>query len=313
MTDLPDNSRQSPFSDPGRHAALLDPLPTAFGPLSAVVRNVLVHYRGTSVPLSPAHLDEIDNRWVERILATDRSRFDTPLDAPRPEERRVAGCCRDFTLLSVATLRHHGVPARSRVGFAGYFAAGYHHDHVVAEYWDGGRWVTADAQLGPDGDLFDPYDLPALTGGAARTDAPFVSAARVWTAHRRGEVDADRYGVGPDLPFGGAWFVRNYVVMELAHRMGDELLLWDGWGAMRNELGTDLAVIDEVAALLLAADAGDAAADRELAARYAADARLHPSPRVTCHSPTGVLRHVDLTTRESTTTGTTHPVVTATT
>jgi hypothetical protein len=314
MTDLPDYSRQSRFSDPGRHAALLDPLPTAIGPLGAVVRNVLVHYRATDEPLSPAHLDEIDSRWVERILDADRSRFDIPLASPRPEGRRVAGCCRDFTLLTVAALRRHGVPARSRIGFADYFHESYHHDHVVTEFWDGDRWVVADSQLEPTpGGRFDVSDMPALTGGGATIGDPFVSAARVWTAYRRGEVDVDRYGVGPGLPFAGAWFVRNYVLNELAHRMRDELLLWDVWGLASLELGDELALIDGIAALLLAADAGDTAADRELAARYAADDRLHPSRRIACHSPTGALRAADLTTRAVTTTGTTPtPLITHT-
>jgi hypothetical protein len=184
---------------------------------------------------------------------------------------------------------------------------------VVTEFWDGDRWVVADSQLEPTpGGRFDVCDMPALTGGGATIGDPFVSAARVWTAYRRGEIDVDRYGVGPGQPFAGAWFVRNYVLNELAHRMRDELLLWDGWGLVGLELGDELADIDGIAALLLAADAGDTAADRELAARYAADDRLHPLREVTCHSPTGALRTADLTTREVTTTGTTTPPITRT-
>lgn len=52
---------------------------------------------------------------------------------------RFVGCCRDFSLLFVAALRGRGVPARTRIGFAGYFAPDFHHDHVVAELWDGHR------------------------------------------------------------------------------------------------------------------------------------------------------------------------------
>jgi hypothetical protein len=205
----------------------------------------------------------------------------------------------------VAALRHHGVPARSRVGFAGYFAESYHHDHVVVEFWDGDRWVVADTQLDPaDRSRFDPSDLPALTGGDGSIDAPFVSAARVWAAYRRGEIDVDTYGVGPGTPFGGAWFVRNYVLNELAHRMRDELLLWDSWGLGQTDLHETATEIDELAALLLAADSGDTTAERDLAARYAGDDRLHPTGPVTCYSPTGAVRSVDLDTRESTTTET---------
>ena len=206
---------------------------------------------------------------------------------------RVVGCCRDFTLLTVAALRHRGVPARSRVGFVGYFDPGFHSDHVVAEYWDGGRWVLVDAELDPATDRpFDPVDVPQSVGG-------FRSAARVWTDHRRGLIDGariERYGLAPETPFRGAWYVHNYVLLELAHRRRDELLLWDSWGAMAQ--GPDGVpapeLVDEVAGLLLAADSGDAAAERELADRYAADPRLHPGPRVLSFSPTGIFGWTDL-------------------
>jgi Transglutaminase-like superfamily len=288
-------ARHSAYSDPGVHAALVDALPPDLPALTAVIRNLVVHYRGSGIAFTDDRLAELDSRWVERILDTDQHRFGVPLDVPRPEAERVAGCCRDFTLLTVAALRQRGVPARSRVGFASYFAPDFHHDHVVAEYFDGDRWVWVDAELDPGLRWpFDPCDVPRPSA--------FASAADVWTAYRRGEVDADRYGVGPDLPLHGEWFIYDEVLIELAHRMRDELLLWDTWGAMADpETGTgadDVALVDEVAALLLAADRGDHAAERELAERYAADRRLHPGDRVRCFSPTGRHAWVDLRARE---------------
>jgi len=59
-----------------------------------------------------------------------------------------------------------------------------------------------------------------------------------------------------------------------------------------------LELADEIAALLLAADAGSADAEQELAARYAADPRLHPAGQVVCHTPTGEEFSVDLETRK---------------
>lgn len=297
MPSLPDYTRQSAYSDPGEHAELLAALavnaPDQAGPpdvadLAAMARNVLVHYRASGIPFPPERLTEIDSRWVERLLAVDRSRFDTPLDAPRPEADRVAGCCRDFTLLTVSALRAHGVPARSRVGFAAYFVPGWHHDHVITEYWDGERWVCADTQLDPAWSWpFDPLDMPFGEG-------VFAPASRVWTAYRGGDIDVDQYGVDVGLPIRGNWFVRNYVLMELAHRQRDELLLWDTWGVMSDRLDGDLALIDDVAALLIAADGGDDSAEQQLAERYADDPRLHPGDRVLCLSPTGAIQDVDL-------------------
>ncbi|HST80355.1 MAG TPA: transglutaminase domain-containing protein [Kineosporiaceae bacterium] len=289
MPSLDTYTQQSPYSDPREYTPLITALPADLPNLGAAVRNVLVHYRAPGVQLSSERLAEIDNRWIDRLLAADRSRFDSPLDQPRPEAERVAGCCRDFTLLTVSALRAHGVPARSRIGFAAYFEPDFHDDHVITEFWDGERWVFADTQLAPTGSWpgFDPLDM-------VLDEAGFTTAAQVWTAYRRGDIDANQYGVGSGVPIGGAWFVRNYVLLELAHRQRDELLLWDLWGGMSDQLNGDLELIDEVAALLLAADGGDQSAEATLAERYATDARLHPGDRVLCRSPRGVTGTVDL-------------------
>ncbi|RBQ19469.1 transglutaminase domain-containing protein [Spongiactinospora rosea] len=292
-------TRQSRYSDPGPYAALLDGLPADPVELSAVVRNVLVHYRASGLSFVPGRLAEIDGRWLDRILAADQSRNPGPLTVPRAPEDRVAGCCRDFTLLMVAALRHQGVPARSRVGLASYLMPGWNCDHVVAEYWDGERWVLLDAQLEPAADRpFDPADVPRGLGPGE--EWRFMTAARAWTAFRAGELDADTCGVDPSLPMSGEWFLRDQVVHELAHRRGDELLLWDAWGMTGPDMPGGPEPIDEVAALLLAAEAGDTAAEPELARRYSADAGLRPGRQVICLSPTGRHADIDLDRRTST-------------
>ncbi|WP_306215483.1 MerR family transcriptional regulator [Actinoplanes sp. RD1] len=97
------------------------------------------------------------------------------------------------------------------------------------------------------------------------------------------------------VPFTGAVEPdRNVAIRrEPAH----EQLYATLFGAMASTLGKseELALIDEVAALVIAADEGDDAAERALAARYAADARLHPGRMVTSRSPRGVVLEVDLT------------------
>ncbi|GGM24466.1 transglutaminase-like domain-containing protein [Dactylosporangium sucinum] len=261
---------QTRFSDPGRYAALLDDLPADLPDLMAVVRNVLVHYQAAGIRFTGPRLAEIDSRRVERLLELDQSRFPVPLAQPRPEPDRVVVCCRDFALLTVAALRHRGVPARVRVGFAPYLADDWNYDHAVAEYWDGDRWVLADPQLEPSRYPFDTADLPQ-----------FLTAAQAWDAHRRGLIDADNYGASPGLPFRGHQFLLDQVLLEVAHRRGDEVLLWDQWGAI-----TDRSA-DELTRLLLAADRGDTAAERVLAERYATDPDLRLDGRVHCMSPSG--------------------------
>jgi hypothetical protein len=297
MPTLDDYARHSVYTDPGRHAARLDALPTSIDEICAIVRNIVVHYRASGLPFEGDRLAEIDNRWISRLLDVDQSRHSQPLAAPRVEAQRVAGCCRDFTLLTVAALRHHGIPARSRIGFADYLGEQFHYDHVIVEHWTGDRWRWIDAQLAPEWSLtIDPTDVPRAT--TAGDDCAFASAAQVWLADRRGEIDVNTYGVDPDLPLRGSWFVRNYVISELAHRQRDELLLWDVWGAMRVEerpgSSSDDTLIDEIATLLVAADGGDESAERELTARYAADDRLRPGVTIQSYSPTGRVATVDL-------------------
>lgn len=280
-------SRHSAYSDPGSSRARWAVLGegATLPEITSVVRNLLYHYRADGIEVPLERRSDIDARWVRRILELDAARHPQPIDVPRERAERVAGCCRDYTLLTVSALRERGIPARSRVGFAGYFGSGFHYDHVVVEYRSEGRWLRADAQLEPSWFAFDPCALPAqgLEG--------FATAAEVWQALRRGGADPRTFGVFPDSPFGGTSFVFDYVIRDVAHRRGDELLLWDLWGAMHGERAADgdaARWMDELAALVVASDAGDADAARILARRYAADERLHPGRRVTQASPYGL-------------------------
>lgn len=284
-----DYAVQTPYSDPGEFAHLFDALPDDIPAIGAVIRNLLIHYRGGGIEFTGDRLAEIDHRWVASILATDQRRNGTPLAVPREPVDRVVGCCRDYALLFVSALRHKGIPARTRVGFATYFGEGFNFDHVIAEYWNGDRWVTVDPELEPgDNDKFDSLDMPR---------GPFVSAAEVWRDSRAGRIDPDLYGVQPglaitgdelntsQLALGGLWFIRTYVHYQLAHLMGDELLLWETWGSLSpTYTEADAAETDELAALLIAADTGDETAFKELTSRYPA---LAPNGRTLLTSPSG--------------------------
>jgi Transglutaminase-like superfamily len=295
-----DHSAQSQCSDPGTWAALFDEITPTIASVSATARNVVAHYRARADELPESSRDDVSLRWAESILETDQRRHDAPLTVERAVGERVQGCCRDHTLLSVSALRHHGVHARSRVGFASYFSATtWHHDHVIVEAWFDGRWRRFDPELdAPLPRLADPTDLDL------GDDTPFLTAARVWLGHRSGSLDVSRFGVEQSLGgIGGAWFVHAYVIGEVSHRFGDELLLWDQWGAMSNRIeeapSENIDLVDDVAALLVRADDGDIGAEHELLTRYREDDRLHPGRRVTSMSPTGGVYDVDLTTRTS--------------
>ena len=286
MTPAFDPARHSAYSDPGTCADLLAAVPPEPSQLSAVARNVIVHYWASGLDLPAATRDDVNLRWLSRILAADQDRHAVPLAHPRAPVERVQGCCRDHTLFGVGVLRHHGVQARSRVGFAGYFTPGHRHDHVIVEWWDPGvgRWVRFDPEVESRREaLPDPLDMATGPG------APFESAAEAWRRYRAGEIDPSTYAVQPGSDIGGPWFIHNYVLLEVAHRYGDELLLWDSWGAMRApdefEDPDKARLIDRVAELLVRADAGDNGAEAELHRWYVADPRLHPGARVLRFSP----------------------------
>ncbi|GAA4695721.1 Transglutaminase-like superfamily protein [Promicromonospora umidemergens] len=308
-----DYSDHSPYSNPGTHAGFFSELSTEPEELHRFACSAVVHYRADGPTLTEAQKADPDRRWLTSILDAAEAR--AALDGPRTFSQQVAGCCRDHTLISLGVLRTHGIPARSRIGFATYFAAGWNSDHVVGERWDGGRWVRFDPELRQEDFDFDVHDMP--TG----PESPFLTAAEAWLAIRAGTADPAAFGVDPGLPdLSGKDFVRCYVLYEVAHRHRDELLLWDLWGPELSTRrvreagdgraatwvqeagvpGDDVsdaefdAVADELAYLLVAADAGDDEAADQLAELYREDVRLHPGGRVLTLSPTGHAGITDL-------------------
>lgn len=279
--------QHSAYSDPGPWSYLLAAIEPDVESVSAAARNLIVHYREAEAELPVHTREDIHGRWLVRILARDQERHGSGLTEHRELTRRVQGCCRDHTLLACAVLRHHGVAARGRVGFARYFDPDFCHDHVVVEARlpeGGGRWVRFDPELtGPHGTLETPTDMPV------GPESPFLTAAEVWRGWRAGALDAQEFGAAPDSVARGPWFIQNYVLRDVAHRHGDELLLWDVWGAMAapdDPFDPEvLALTDRVAALTVDADAGDPAAEAELTTLYTGSTGLRPGRVVRRHDP----------------------------
>lgn len=217
---LDDYSRHSPFTDPGVHRERLDALPNEVPGLCHAIQGLIVHYRASGIPFPPERLREIDTRFVSSMLERLVTRDPAPLNEARAPEERLVGCCRDFATLFVSVMRERGVSARARVGFAPYLHQDFHTDHVIAEVWNGERWVWVDPQMQPEWVPFDPHDMPASV---------FITASEAWRRYRQGTIDPDTFGVAPELLYRGAWFIRNYVLQELAALNGHEMLLWDQW------------------------------------------------------------------------------------
>ncbi len=267
----------TPYSNPGPHRALLRQLPRNLTSICQVARNVIGHYRAELPALGPERRDEVNSRWLRRILDTDQVRHPVPLDAPRDPDTRVAGCCRDHALFVVSVLREQGVPARIRVGFANYLEPGHRIDHAVVEHWSADRWVHTDPEM-PIGSVpFDPNDIQI------GPHAPFQSAAHAWNTLRHDRDAVDRYPIPRGSAFTVSNLIRTYLAYDLCHRYGDETLLWDAWPAL-DQLITNDELVDTVAELLIVAESGDQTAERELVQHHH---RLRPGDIITQLSPYG--------------------------
>lgn len=163
---------------------------------------------------------------LARVLELDGA---TPLNEPRPPERRVVGTCRHYAVLATAFLRAMNVPARARCGFASYFVPAKKVDHWIVEYWssDDRRWIR-----------IDPEYLDRPTPASARPDdlrpGEFLTAGEAWLLIRSREEDPADFGV-----FGtenwGAGEVRGNAMRDLASLVAKvEMLPWDEWGPMHD-------------------------------------------------------------------------------
>ncbi len=241
----------------GLPADVFDGLPTDPVGLCRTVPGLVVHEMwanayGFDVPEN--RLTDLQARTAVEMTDVIRRLDAGPLSIARPGARRMVGNCRHFSTLSAALLRHAGIPARARCGFATYFEPGKYVDHWVTEYWHAGerRWVRIDAQLdevqraaiSPE---FDTEDLPP---------GPFLPAGEAWQLCRTGRADPDTFGI---FEFWGLWFVQANVVRELAALNKMELLPWDVWGPMTVQEEPDAAatsLTDTVADVIAGDDTG---------------------------------------------------------
>ncbi|HTV68767.1 MAG TPA: transglutaminase-like domain-containing protein [Rhizobiaceae bacterium] len=268
-------TKQSPLTDPGRHAAAYDELPADPAALAAIVQGLLI-YDVVAEPFygyQPAkdRAGEIHARTTKVLLDTIKSLDPSPLTVPRLFERRHLARCHIYTRLFVSMLRAKDIPARARCGFGAYFNPPWFEDHWVAEYFDAGkkRWVLADAQL--DAVWLEKLQLKADTLDLPRDQ--FVVAADAWKACRSGKGDPMLYGISfNDLR--GLWFIAADLIKDVASLAGMEMLPWDAWGATPKpdaELSPDeLRFFDRLADLTADPDA----AMYELLYAYRSDARL---------------------------------------
>lgn len=255
MTEIKFYQTQSVFSDPGSGATTWDHFPVDIEAMRKAVTPLVFHYRGdgdfAANGITQDRIEEINLRYAADMLTRLIALSPIEPGSPREARHRIVGCCRDWALLLVSLARHHGITARSRVGFANYFVKDWWLDHVVAEIWDEGehRWRLVDAQLHEDhvnastGDKVDPADI-------GRDE--FLPGLDAWKSVRGGELDAEQFVVDPEIPapnLRGMPYLWHNVVQDLAALNKREMVLWDVWGIDCAEVNEDgAALLDRVAA-----------------------------------------------------------------
>jgi hypothetical protein len=234
-------AQHSLITEPGRFAHELDALPTQVGTLVGVVRWLFIHpvaaaKRGLSAQEPPAQRV----RFIIDLLQYVFELCPEPLTRPRDANLRVRGNCRTAATLLVAFLRHHGVPACKRTGFARYIDF----IHEIVDYWDAAthRWLLVDPDVGDD-----PNEADALVLGGDD-----------WQRCRAGRADpADFRGAGKSDGLPG---VRQALLQDLDGLNGIELTSHDWWGGALDDTphadltASDLATLNDAAELILAVD-----------------------------------------------------------
>jgi hypothetical protein len=246
MTPQDFYTQQTVVTNPNNHATLFDAIPDDIDGICRTVQGLIVHYFAGGYKAPEDRICEIDTRYVSAMLDRVLELDDSPLTEPRPTEKKMVGCCRDFTALTVSILRHKGIPARSRYGTAKYFEDGFYGDHVIVEYWNGDRWVGVDSQM-DEGAIeyfkfpFDVKDVP---------HDQFLRGGRAWLMIRKEGADPNTFGITKDFPAKGTDFVITETLLDLAALNGKELLCWDVWGfsaSTRKMTDADKAFLDRVA------------------------------------------------------------------
>lgn len=218
-------------TDPGPMGEALLSLPGDPDALTEFSAQLVFHYRAdgdwAEHGIDASRSDEINLCYVEDMLAR-LVELQPELSEPRAPAQRILGCCRDFSTLYVSRLRHAGVPARTRVGFASYFMPGWWLDHVVAEVWEGERWRMIDPELRADFTAPEGGPMERLDLGPDR----FLTGPQAWLAARAGEIGAEHFVVHPELPIPqtrGWHQIAHNLIQDVAARNKTEMLLWDDW------------------------------------------------------------------------------------
>jgi hypothetical protein len=250
---------QGIMTEPGQYAYLYKDLPSDVEKLVEIVQGTMIHIfhaHRHGVKLSEERKKEVQIRKVEKMLERIIELDNRPIIQARDPEKRLVGNCRDYSVFLCSLLRHKGIPARARCGFATYFPTGKkmtHEDHWICEYWKPGenRWIQADAQIDNLQKRafrlkFDTLDMP---------QGKFLSSGKVWKLTRTGKLDPNLCGI---FDLKGLWFISGNLARDFMALNKVEVLPWDS-NKLIDSLDKQLspeeyALLDEMAEITTAGD-----------------------------------------------------------
>ncbi len=243
---------QSVVTDPEKYISLYDTLPDDIPSLCKVIQGLLLHRWWTEqygVNISEEQKEEIKIRKMTRQLKRIQELNDSHLIAARKPDSRLVGTCRDYASFLTSFLRHKGIPARMRVGFATYLMPSQYIDHYLCQYWNNNKskWVMVDAQI-------DDLQRRAMNITFDTCDVPedlFLPGGKAWQTWREGKVNPDLFGI---FEVRGSWFIGCDMIFDAMSLNKIESHPFDVWPLMpryqQKEYSKEyLDIIDKIADL----------------------------------------------------------------
>lgn len=203
------------YTDPGEYVTMYENLPDSLADICKLIKAQLIHpmadlpqYRDLIPP--ERSYEDLKYPTVKTILAGLKSYNPDGLIFDRKPEDRLVVTCRYDAILLASILKHRGIPARVRYGFATYLYPGYNIYHVVCEVWDKkeNNWILVD----PDRQII------------GLTSQQFEFACDAWEKLRSGKLNSETYGV-PD--WWGSHPILDVLCHDLASVLGNEHIYYD--------------------------------------------------------------------------------------
>ena len=247
----------STWTNPGQHQAMFDGIPNEISSIVESVQGVLIH--GGLVwlyELNPTKAQDngFEIRKTEDLLWRINSLDNADFSIHRPKEKRLLVNCRQFAVLTCSILRHKGIPARARAGYALYtWGRGKYENHWICEYWnrDEQRWIHVDAQIDAQQKKLMHIDFNTLDMPRGK----FVTAGEGWQRYRNGKVKVEAFGLGGKDGWNAiGWeMVMPNVTCDIMALNKMELLPWDVnpyWVKKEAEMAPEDTALIEKAAIL---------------------------------------------------------------